>query len=362
MPNPQLKRADPLNIYKNHFSQEEFEYMITERPNFLEGTLHGRLMELAHEAKDTKFLAKWQRIMEADQGNRNICFTCAFLSMLCMQLSELGINVTATSMLQQMDTAGASWLKGVGTQPTIAELEDFMKKQWFVSDDGQMFRVSVAMSVCFNSQCTIPADKRNKHKQASYTRLLLKHIREGHSGAKFVIGLVNLLPVFVNGKNMSTHKIIHNEARDELHALALFRANPTDVKCWNSWSGVNNVVTLKLEDILTAIVTNVTELQVQDSAQRVTDLIHAQPVESGWSVRSTPYSKIEIYMLTSWLQGKNVYNLQGKCTTRNEYALQPRPQTAVKQPIKRPPAQAHDLHSTQNPPKKKRRTKGGVHS
>lgn len=358
MLNPPLPPADPTKIYDNKFSREQYLYLKNENPKILESNFRGRLLDLEHEAHENeKFVRKMRTIMEVDQGDRNICVTCAFLSMLCMQLSDLGINVTATSMLQQMDTAGASWLKGAGTQPTTAEFEEFMKKQWFLSKDGKTFRVSIAMSVCFNPQCTFPGDKRNQRIQTSYKNLLFDHIRQCYRGAKFVIGLVNLLPVFVDGKNMSTNKIIHEQPREECHAFGLFSADRSRVKCWNSWSGKSKVVVFKPEYILSFIVTNITQLEVQDSAQRVTHLMHAEPVQSDWFAHSTLYSHIERHMLTSWLGcDKSVYYYEGNRTEVKQYASQPMPQTAAKQAIKPPPAQAHNPDSTQDRPKKRSRT------
>lgn len=352
-----LSPADHMQIQNNNFSLEQYLFMCEAHRETVEYWLRGLFLRLQDERPENeKFVKKMGSIMEVDQGNRNICVTCAFLSMLCMQLRDLGIDVSATSLLQQMDTAGATWLKETGAQPTIAELENFMKNQWFTSTDGKMFRVSIAMSVCFNSQCTIPERERNPRDQTSYNNRLLEHIRECHSRTKFVIGIVNILPVFVNGKRMSTDKILHQQIHNMGHALGLFSTDRTFVKGWNSWSNQSKVVTLKPSYVHAFIVVNMIKLEVQDSAQRVTELMHAQAEETDWFVHSTPYSDIEDQILSSWLElDKLVYSYQGKRPNVREYALVPRLQTAAKQAIKRPPAQADDPDSTHGQQKRRKR-------
>lgn len=310
-----------------------------------EYALHGCVVKMQDEAEgDKSFVEKNKKIMKVEQGKRRICLTCAFLAMLCAQLNKLGIHVTATSMLQQMDKAGASWLKRAGTSFTFEELEGFMEKEWFLSEDGREFRVPVAMSVCFNDQCKLLSEKRDDYKQRQYERHLIKEIRRGNKEPMFVIGVVNFRSVFIDGNYDGNSVIVHKEVGNGLHALSLVDTDQITVRGWNSWSGVRQVVPLKVRYILSFISVHMTELQVKGGEGGVTNLLHAQPEESGWSRKQTPRTEMETYMLGSRLEDNIFYKLHGKNVML--YARQPMRETAVMQPIK-------------PPPKKKQRTEGG---
>jgi len=279
--------------------------------------------------------------------------------MLCAQLKKLGIDVTATSMLEQMDAEGASWLEEAGSSFTFEELERYMQEHWFLSKDRRKFRVPVAMSGCFNDQCTLRAEQRVQYKEAKYQRHLFNEIRKSHKQPRFVIGCVNFRRVSVDGNKESTCRILHDEAGNELHALGLLSTDYVHVKGWNSWSG-RKVVEINPKYIHSFISVRMKNLEVEDREKHVIDVIHAQPEESGWSKKETPCTKMETYMIGSWL-GDNILCYLHK-TGVMEYAGQPMPQTAAMQPIKPPPAEADDADSTRNPPKKIRRTGGGVPS
>ena len=354
-----LRPAKASRIAENNYTREEYNSMLVTPAEYRALRLHGYLLLLKDEATENeRFVKNMRNVMSVDQGQRRICWTCAFLSMLCKLLSEQGINVKAASMLAQMDAAGARWLTGAGTQPTAAQLEEFMAGTWFRSEDGTEFRVSIATSVCFNPQCMLPRDERDKTAQRSYENVLFKDIRECDKRAKFVLGVVNLLPVFVNGENMSHTKIVHDEPREACHVLGLLRTTGHRVKGWNSWDDESMVLGFPLRYVLSFMVVNVTQIEVRDSAQNVTCLMNTLSMESDWELHSTLYSDAERMMLTSSLGcDKQLYYRQAS-TYVKQYASQPMPQTAAKQAIKPPPAPAHDSDSTQNPPKKKRRTEG----
>ena len=335
--------------------------MLTTSPEVLAPELHGRLLLLQDEAiENSKIVKKWNDVMFVDQGPRRICTTCAFLSMLCKLLSEQDIKVKATSMLQQMDATGARWLAGAGTQPAPAELEEFVAGTWFRSEDGIEFMVSIATSGCFNPECTLERDKRNKTTQTSYENVLLRRIRESCTQTKLVLGVVNLLPLFVNGANMRNTKILHDRPRPACHVLSLLSADSTNVQAWNSWGGSSKLLHFPLRCILSFIEVRVTQIKVRDSAQGVTCLMDTKPLESDWCAHSTLYSAVERHMLTSWLGCDKQLYYQQVCRYVKLYASQPMRETAMKRDIKPPPAPARDSDSTQNPPKKKRRTEGGL--
>ena len=205
----------------------------------------------------------------------------------------------------------------------------------------------------------LPRDERDKTAQRSYENVLFKHIRECDKRAKFVLGVVNLLSVFVNGENTSHTKIVHDEPREACHVLGLLRTASHRVKGWNSWDDESMVLSFPLRYVLSFMVVNVTQIEVRDSAQHVTRLMDTQPVESGWELHSTLYSDAERMMLTSSLGCDKQLNYRQASRYVKIYASQPMRETAMKQHIKPLPAPAHDWDSTQNPPKKKRRTEGG---
>lgn len=332
--------------------------MLTTPAEVLASGLHGRLLLLQDEAtENSKIVKNWNKIMFVNQKQRRICTTCAFLSMLCKLLSEQGFKVTATSMLEQMDAAGARWLAGAGTQPAPEELEEFMAGTWFQSEDGIEFMVSIATSVCFNPECTLERDKRNKTTQTSYENVLFRRIRESCTQAKFIIGIVNLLPVFVKGVNMSNTRILHYQPRPACHVLGLLSADRTRVTGWNSWGGSSKLLHFPLEYILSFIEVRVTQIKVRDSAQGVTCLMDTEPLqESDWCAHSTLYSAVERHMLTSWLGcDKQLYYRQVSRYVKL-YASQHMRETAMKRDMKPPPAPARDSDSTQNRQQKKRRT------
>lgn len=334
--------------------------MMTTSAEVLAPELHGSLVLLNKEAtENSKIVSKWNDVMSVDQGKRRICWTCAFLSMLCKLLREQGIKVNATSMLAQMDAAGPRWLAGAGTQPMAAELEEFMAKTWFRSETGTEFRVSIATSVCFNPQCMLQGDKRNKTVQTSYERVLFKYMRECHKKTKFVLGIVNPIPVFVHGENMRHAKILHDELRSACHVLGLLQIDSTRVFAWNSWGGSSTLLQFPPRCILSFIEVRVTQIEVRDSAQVVTCLMDTKPEkESGWDAHSTSYSDAERMMLTSSLGCDKKLYCRQVSTYVKIYASQPMRETAMKQKIKPLPAPAHDSDSTQNRPQKKRRTRG----
>lgn len=353
-----LRPAHPSSLEKNNYTFGQYYKMLTTSPQILVPELHGHLLLLQDEAiENSKIVQEWNDLMFVDQGPRRICTTCAFLSMLCKLLSKQGIKVKATSMLQQMDTAGARWLAGAGTQPAPAELEKFMEETWFRSEGGIEFMVSIATSVCFNPECTLERDKRNKTTQTSYKNVLFRRIRESCTQTKFVLGVVNLLPVFVHGANMSNTKILHPKPRPACHVLGLLSADRTRVTGWNSWGGSSKLLHFPLQYILSFIEVRVTQIKVRDSAQGVTCLMDTEPLqESDWCAHSTLYSAVERHMLTSWLgcDEQLYYRQVSKCVKL--YASQPMRKTAMKQEIKPLPAPAHNSDSTRNRPQKKRRT------
>lgn len=356
-----LPPAHPSSLKKNDFNFEQYYKMLTTSPEVLAPELHGSLVLLNEEAtENSKIVSKWRDVMFVDQGQRRICWTCAFLSMLCKLLSEQGIEVNATSMLAQMDAAGPRWLAGAGTQPRPGELEEFMEKTWFQSKTGTEFRVSIATSVCVNPQCMLQADKRNKTAQTSFERVLFKDLRECHTKTKFLLGGVNPVQVFVHGEIMRDVNILHDELSTRGHMLGLLHIDSTRVIAWNSWGGASKLLQFPPRCIHSFQQVSVTQIEVRDSAQGVTCLMDTKPEEeSGWYAHSTSYSDAEDMLVTSSMVcDKKLYCRQVSKYVKT-YASQPMRETAMKQQIKPLPAPAHNSDSTQNPPKKKRKT-GGV--
>lgn len=215
------------------------------------------------------------------ESHGNNCVTIAFVGMLCKLLLEQGIEIHAKNMLAQMKDADVEWLRGEGMSPNFRELESFMQKTWFKDQKGNEFKVPVALTLCFNAQCA--AQTKDAKSQQQFESALFDAVRKGSKSAQFVVGIVNVQGVEVNGKMSEDIMCLHeNMGSHNSHAVGIIRTEPTSVQAWNTCGDSYNVLTYPIRYVQSFIIVNLTQIEVRKTPDQVQRLLESQPEEGGW--------------------------------------------------------------------------------
>lgn len=156
-----------------------------------------------------------------------------------------------------------------------------MQKTQFRDENGKEFKVPVALTLCFNAQCA--AQTKNAKSQNQFELALFEAVRTGSKSARFVVGIVNVQRVDVNGKMSEDIMCLHeNMDSHNSHAVGIIQTERTSVQAWNTCGDSYNILTYPMRYVQSFIIVNLTQIEVRKTPDQVECLLESQPEEGGW--------------------------------------------------------------------------------